>query len=258
MGTVVLKPPFERRRLESIASMARKEYHSDARGTVEWLLRHPRHEEMTSAIRTAWGASSLPLATWAGRIVGVEACTPDQAHDLNLLVYLEGEASETILQKAPFETENLERCLRELPGTVPDIVRDIAVAAPGLTIGDFGPVGAPEFYTWRLARISEWAHRFGITHEDAARFNCIYPDPSVFLMEIAGTGLGPLYALHRDGNLFFYDWPDLPGLIPCSVSLEDFIACFFHAPQTIADPYGMGWTTYPVEQEEDEDPISNV
>jgi len=245
MRTVILNPPFDPKQLGDIAARCLEENWHDASTTVRWLLRHDSVEEMTRSIRGAWQASSLPLKEWAYRIEAVEACTEERGRILGLRVHVIGRRP--IWQNAPFDREELCQCLRALADPIPQVLTELALAAPGLHIDHVGPLGHPTFFLRPLYRVLKSTSADGTTRELCAERGCVYPDPAVFLTEIAENGQGCSYVLHRNGRLYYRDGPAGPGRMPCSLSVSGLGEAFFDSPQRILDPYEAGWTTYPMD-----------
>lgn len=244
METIILSPPFDPDQLAHIASSSLKEEWQDVRTTVRWLLRHKSVEAMTRSIKALWERSSLPLREWAYRVKAVEAWTTEKGSSLDLAVHLIGRGAQPVFQHGPFQPDELAECTRTFPGTLPDVLQEVSLTSPGLHVNRIGPLGDTTFFLHPLHHVLRRT-RTETTPEVCSEYGCVYPDPTVFVMEVAENGQGCSYVLHMDGSLYFHDWPDLPGLIPCSVSVDRLVEVFFEAPETICDPYEAGWAKYP-------------
>lgn len=244
MGNLRLDPPFGHERLEKIEAISRKQ-NLNVEATARWLLEHGNARSMTSAIRNAWSGTKLPLRDWATSISCVEAWTTEKDGGLWLRVCFSEGKVESVAQSAPFDEKEFSDRVREFPAPVPSILKDLALAAPGLMIGDVGPVAARRFFEDRLGIVTAWMECLQSTPERAEEVGVVFPDPRIFLVEVATNGQALPYVLDTEGKLYFGEFPDLPGLIPCSVSLEEFIQTFFDDPDKIIAPYDPGWATYP-------------
>lgn len=254
MTHIVLQPPFDRSQLARIASDWFARNHVDLSDAVRWLTRHDSGESMIKSMKMAWKqASLLPVCQWANHIDSVETITHESHGGLSLAIRIGGDQTRLVQQDVPFDHDVLHDCLSYFPVDIPSPLRDIAEACPGLKIDDVGPLASSAYFYRRLGHIAQWIQGREITTEICLEQACIFPDPDVFLMELANNGEGSLYVLPRNESIYFYDCGDLPGLLPCSVSLEEFVNTFFEEPMRILDPYNTGWAEYPVSEEDQYD-----
>lgn len=242
MKWYTLDPPFDADLLKRISSNAWDRNWTDLSDTVKWVLEHQDIEHITALVKAAWDRCSLPLKEWAYRIEMVEVCATDLdvALRVSLVGQLDGDAP--IYQYAPIEPVRLQKYVRDFPSPIPSIIRELALVAPGLTLEHSGEIAAPTYFMHRLGYITKWCKGVSVSQDTLSGSDYAYPNSDVYLMEVAASGLGNFYVMAKDQSLHFFDH-EVPGLLPCSVTIDDFIAKYFESPEEIIDPFELGWAT---------------
>jgi len=239
-----IDPSFDAEVLKKISSNAWDRNWTDLSDTVKWVLEHQSTEKITEVVKTAWERCSLALNEWAYRIEMVEVCATDL--DIALRVSLVGQLDddESIYQYAPMEPARLQKYVRDFPSPIPSMIRELALVAPGLTLEQSGEIAAPTYFMHRLGYLTRWCEGVSVNQASLSGSGYAYPDPEVYLMEVAANGLGDFYVMGNDQSLHFFDHEE-SGLLPCSVTVDDFIAKYFESPEEIIDPFASGWANEP-------------
>ena len=241
-GEFPLEPPFHGRMLKKIARAFREEDRSDIADTIGWLLEHNSSAAISESLRSAWSASSLPLREWADQIDHAEAWVLND--DLKVAVHLVGSKSPVVWQAAPIEHQRLQAIAGGFPQAVPEVMEQLALAAPGLSLNRIGALGEPRYFTNRLGYVTRWLRKRD--RESVIRRGYDYPDPERHLMEVVANGIGDCYVLGVDDVIHFFDH-EADGMVPCTVNLEELIEKYFDSPEDIIDPFGREWAEHPPE-----------
>lgn len=235
--------PFKEKNLRKAVAGLSKDGWADATGMVPWLLEHNSQEQLIAAVKEIWQASSLPLAQWSDAIQSVEVWR--RTESLRLAVHLTDPADMIVWQASPFSAEDLNRYTAKLPGPLPNIARQIALVAPGLSFKDHGALVEPEHLHSPLAYLHLWMD--DADEDETRRLGLECLDAGRQMIEIATNGLGDQYVLGVRGDLFFFDH-EADGLVHCDVGFDELVAAYFKDSESIYDPFVNKWAKQPVEQ----------
>jgi hypothetical protein len=249
MDWILLEPPFDRQALRQIGARARRGWR-DLSHTIGWLMEHPTSEAITESLGLLWAASSLPLSRWIADVEGFRLCTNEDRSDLRIGVLFGRAGYPRIMQRTPLTVSEYSRATAAFPCPLPGLVREVALTAPGLSLGDTGELFAPEDVSRPMSRMRRWVLRRNITPELCARYGCVFSNDQRFLMEVADNGQGCWYVIDRKGRLYYHEYGDLPGLIPCTISFDGFVRAYFEDPGVMLNPYKAGWAVYPQQRNE--------
>lgn len=238
MDPVPLNPPFDPSVIRQIAARSAYHYWHDATDTVEFLLRHQSNAAMTAAIRAAWEASALPVKSWAGTIEEVRAWTNSEFTQLYLKV-IRGGGEEPVFQFGPILREALEHICTQLGCDLPGVLRDVALTCPGITLNDTGELGSTAHFREPLRHLRNWIGEPPTEIDDLKYWEALDAQASRMLIEVAGDGIGNLFALGRDERVYFFDHEE-PELRVCGVSLEELVMTYFSRPECVFDNEFLG------------------
>ena len=213
--------------------------------TATWIREHPDPRQMVKAVGQAWSHTSLPVRHWVESITDVKIMTNERYTELLLEVTLEGLGVRSVLQEAPLGEEEVQRLAKRIPGNVPAVLKEIGAACPGLSIEDTGALMRSEFLFDPLGQISRWVACSDTTPSVCDHYGCEYPDPARFRLECADNGQACCYVLDVDNCIYYHSYGDLPGLVRCTVSPNEFVRAYFKSPEVILDPFTVGWAKYP-------------
>ncbi|HOB76241.1 MAG TPA: hypothetical protein PKG54_17150 [Phycisphaerae bacterium] len=151
-----------------------------------------------------------------------------------------------ILQYPLLDPDYLKTLLLSWPQLPPAVVLDIAQAAPGLSINETGSVSSPRFFQERLGYTCSWFKDMGPSPEECEQAGLEYPDPDVFLMEVAEDGIGNAFLVKKDGTLYMFEHEE-SLLRPCRTSVQDFLEAYFKSPEVIFDNEFLGVQAVPAD-----------
>lgn len=247
MEGVTLEPPYDRAMLEEICARA-QERERDFHRALGWLETHSTAQAITYGIRSLWLKSSLPLSRWALDIEDFALCTNEDRSDLQIAARFRKDGHPPVRQMIPFTPTEYAQAVATFPCTPPEIVREIALTAPGLSLDDVGALVPARYLLYRFAETNEKTEGMHVTPEECVKYKCVFPDPDRFLMEVANNGQGCAYVMDCEERVYYHDYGDLPGVILCTPSFDEMVRAYSVKPPVLWEPYEPGWATYPGEE----------
>lgn len=257
----ILEWPFEAKRLHRLQTGFDHLSWADARGTIDWILRHQDPAIMRTAIRSAWQESALPLSPWAADICSVAPVyyygmedSRELPVNLRLRVTMESDIGYVEMQ-APMDEDVLARAISKLPIKPPAIMCEFARTAPGLSFPKVEELAltAPtfanqEFFLRRLEYVTRWCKEVGIdfAHDpDPSPEEGMYlPRPDRYLMELAYVE-SDAFLLANDGHISFFTHEE-SCCYDCEVGIDVLVRAFFK-DQRLPHPVESDWTVYKID-----------
>ncbi len=235
-------PPFDLKRLRAIAKLAVKAERIDLRPAVSWLGDVLNEDELRRRIVQAWRGSATPLRDWADGIRRVELCL----ESTNFWLRVDLQDGRQVRQYPPLAPEYLDSLLAEWPQQPPAVVLDVARAAPGLKIGETGALASPRFFQERMGYVTWWNAGVGPSAKECRQMGLEYPDPEVFLAEVAEDGIGNVFVLKQDGTTYLFDHEE-SVFRRCLISVEDLFAGYFTNQEIVFDDAALGLQRVPTD-----------
>jgi hypothetical protein len=236
-----IEAPFGQKRIKKAKTLAFKENKIEAVRILDWLLCHPTVEQMIEAVAEAWRPSSLPLRGWAESIAKVWLWMPDNSDDYALAVFLHKLPIRLVFQQAPLSQESLDGYLQSFPKPPPQILRELALAAPGLSFDSKSCLLPPRCVERRMKAVRTWVDRMFETDREIygeARYSTGFLDRC--LMEIVSDPHGNWFLLGLDESIWFWDHEEVIRLCPCSITLEQLITGYLADPDCLYDNDFLG------------------
>lgn len=240
----IMRAPFDYALLEEISMRASAGGH-DVSATLKWIAEQRTNQAMMSAIQASWQRSDLPIRCWAEDIVDCCVWVNDAGTDLRINPQFDVPSYPQVLQAAPLSDADISHVLVDLPKDIHSFLRHIAITSPGLSLNEVGELMPPECLWDRLGVMRAWIQDRGITPELCEEYKCVFPGDERFVLEVAHNGQACYYVIDRDGGLYYHEYGDLPGLLPCTVGIQTMVERYLEDPEVLLNPYLAGWVEYP-------------
>lgn len=210
-----------------------------ARVTIGWAAAHDSHASIMNALTRHWSVSVAGLRKLAPSIKHVRLWSGGDAARIALNIAFAGESLANLRQEAPMTVDEIQSAESRIAMPLPNIIRQLLGAAPGLSIGEKDAIVAGRTcFAHPLAPIRRWLS--GINEPRYA--DAVKDTLDLYCVELIQTEGGDAIVLGKDGSLYRFNHETPLEPEKFAISVDKLIDGFFANPDCLNDDAWLGCT----------------